>query len=43
MVSREKEFVVINQRGRYIVIVIGKDRNKVKLTSDQLVQKLKRG
>lgn len=43
MVGREKELVVIHQTGRYIAIVIGQDQDKVKSTSDQLVQKLKRG
>jgi hypothetical protein len=43
MVGREKELVMINQTGRYIAIVIGQDQDKVKSTSGQLVEKLKRG
>jgi hypothetical protein len=43
MVGRDKELVVIHQTGQYIAIVIGQDQDKVKSTSDQLVQKLKRG
>jgi hypothetical protein len=41
MVSREKELVMINQTGRYIVIVIGQNQDKVKSTSDRLVEKLR--
>ena len=41
MVGREKELVVIHQTGRYIAIVIGQNQDKVKSTSDRLVEKLK--
>jgi hypothetical protein len=40
-VSREKEILVINQTGRYIAIVIGQNQDKVKSTSDRLVEKLR--
>jgi hypothetical protein len=43
MVGREKEHVVINRTGRYIAIVIGQNQDKVKSTSDRLVEKLKNG
>lgn len=43
MAGREKELVLIHLTGRYIAIVIGQDQDKVKSTSDQLVEKLKRG
>ncbi len=43
MVGREKEFVVINQTGRYIAIVIGQNQDKVMSTSDRLVERLKSG
>ena len=43
MVGRDKEYVVVNQTGRYIAIVIGRNQDKVKSTSDQLVEKLKNG
>ena len=41
MVGREKELVVINQTGRYIAIVIGRNQDKVKSTLDRLVEKLR--
>ncbi len=40
-VGRGKEFVVINQTGRYIAIVIGQNQDEVTPTSDRLVEKLK--
>jgi hypothetical protein len=43
MVGREKELLVIHQTGRYIAIVIGQTQDKVKSTSDRLVEKLKSG
>ena len=43
MVGSDKEYVVVNQTGRYIAIVIGRNQDKVKSTSDQLVEKLKNG
>jgi len=43
MVGREKELVVIHQTGRYIAIVIGQNQDKVKSTSERLVEKLKNG
>jgi hypothetical protein len=43
LVGREKEHVVINQTGRYIVIVIGQNQDTVNSTSDRLVEKLKSG
>ena len=43
MVIREKELIVIKQTGRYIAIVIGQNQDKVRSTSDQLVEKLKSG
>ena len=41
MVGRKQEFVVVKQTGRYIAIVIGQNEEKVKATSDRLVEKLK--
>jgi hypothetical protein len=41
MAGPDKELVVINQTGRYIAIVIGQNPDKVKSTSDSLVEKLK--
>lgn len=41
MVGRDKELVMINQTGRYIAIVIGQYLDRVKSTSDRLVEKLK--
>jgi len=43
MVGREKEFIVVNRFGRYITLVIGRNQDKVRSTSDQLVEKLKSG
>jgi hypothetical protein len=43
MVGPEKELVVVNQTGRYIAIVIGHDQDKVKSTSNRLIEKLKSG
>jgi hypothetical protein len=41
MVGRDKEIVEIKQSGRYIAIVIGQDHDKIKATSERLVEKLK--
>ena len=41
MVDRKQELVVVKQTDRYIVIVIGQDEEKVKTTSERLVEKLK--
>jgi hypothetical protein len=41
MVGRDEELVVIHQTGRYIAIVIGQNQDRVKSTSDRLVEKLK--
>jgi len=41
MVGRKQELVVVKQTGRYIAIVIGQNEEKVKATSDRLVEKLK--
>jgi hypothetical protein len=41
MVGRDEELVVIHQTGRYIAIVIGQNQDRVKSTSDLLVEKLK--
>jgi hypothetical protein len=41
MVGRDKELVMINQTGRYIAIVIGQNQDRVKSTSDRLVEKLR--
>ena len=41
MVDRKQELVVVRQTERYIVIVIGHDEEKVKTTSERLVEKLK--
>lgn len=39
--DRKQELVVVKQTGRYIAIVIGLDEEKVKTTSERLVEKLK--
>ena len=41
MVDRKQESVMVKQTGRHIAIVIGKDAEKVKATSERLVEKLK--
>jgi hypothetical protein len=41
MAGPDKELVVINQTGRYIAIVIGRNQDRVKSTADRLVEKLK--
>lgn len=41
MVGRSREFVLINRTGPYIAIVIGRNRDRVTSTSNQLVEKLK--
>lgn len=41
LVGHEKEFIVVNRFGRYITIVIGRNQDKVRSTSGQLVEKLK--
>ena len=43
MVGREKEFIAVNRLGRYITIVLGRNQDKVRSTSNQLVEKLKSG
>lgn len=43
MVGREKELVAIHRTGRYIAIVIGRNQDEVKSTSDRLDEKLKSG
>ncbi len=42
-VGLEKEFVLVSQTGRDIVIVIGHDLDKVKSMSNRLIEKLKSG
>ena len=41
LIGRDNELVVIHQTGRYIVIVIGLNHDKVGSTADRLVEKLK--
>lgn len=41
MVGRDEDLVMIHQKGRYIAIVIGQNQDRVKSTSDRLVEKLK--
>lgn len=43
MVGRQQELVAITHTGRYIAIVIGRNQDKVKSTSDRLAEKLKGG
>ena len=40
LVDRKQESVMVKQTGRHIAIVIGKDAEKVKATSERLVEKL---
>jgi hypothetical protein len=43
MVGPGKDLVVVDQTGRYIVVVIGHNRDKVTSTSSGLIEKLKGG
>lgn len=42
MVDREKELIVIDQTGRTITVVIGRNQDAVRSTSKRIVENLKR-